>query len=151
TGVVHPAKVLTNAGARPGDLLVLTKPLGTGFVTAAHKANDCPEDTLQAACAHMVQLNSVGLDAALEVGGVHGMTDVTGYGLAGHAFEVAEGSRVTVVLDLGKLPLIPGAEKLAVHKHFRTRASKTNAEYVAGGLRVEGKLDPVRLEFFHDA
>jgi selenide,water dikinase len=151
TGLVHPAKVLTNATARPGDLLVLTKPLGTGFVTTAHKANECPEETLHAACASMVQLNAVGLQAIEEVGGVHSVTDVTGFGLAGHAFEMAEGSQVTLALELGKLPLLPGAEKLAVHKHFRTRASKTNAQYVGPGLRVEGRADPMRLEFFHDA
>jgi selenide,water dikinase len=151
TGLVHPAKVLTNAGAKPGDLLVLTKPLGTGFVTTAHKANDCPEEAYQAACASMVQLNAVGLGAIEEVGGVHGVTDVTGFGLAGHAYEMAEGSHLTLVLDLGKLPLLPGADKLATQKHFRTRASKTNAEYVAGGLIQQGKVDPLRLEFFYDA
>jgi selenophosphate synthase len=77
-------------------------------------------------------------------------TDVTGFGLAGHAFEMAEGSGTTIVLDLGKLPLIPGAENLA-HKPFLTRASATNALYVAPSLRIEGKPDPVRLEFFYDA
>src|SRR6266566_3817929 len=71
TGVVHPQRVWTNATARPGDWLVLTKALGTGFVTTAHKANDCPEETFRAACASMVQLNAIGRDAALEVGGVH--------------------------------------------------------------------------------
>src|SRR5947208_4208663 len=62
-----------------------------------------------------------------------------------------EGASVTVVIDLSRLPLLPGVEKLAAQKHFRTRASKTNAEYVASGLKVEGKVDPVRLEVFHDA
>src|SRR5262249_30518444 len=68
-----------------------------------------------------------------------------------HAFEMAEGSKTTIVLDLGQLPIIPGAEKLAAHKHLRTRASKTNAEYVAEGLKIEGKVDPIRLEVFYDA
>src|SRR5262249_16501816 len=142
--------VLTNAAAKPGDKLVLTKPLGTGFVTTAHKANDCPEAVYEAAVASMVQLNDVGQQAMLEVG-VHSATDITGFGLAGHAYEMAQGSDCTLVLELAKLPLIPGAEKLATHKHFRTRASKTNAEYVRAGLRVEGKPDPVALEFFYDA
>jgi selenide,water dikinase len=151
TGVVHPSKVLTNATAKPGDKLVLTKPLGTGFVTTAHKARDCPEATYQAAVASMIQLNKVGLEAIEEVGGAHALTDVTGFGLAGHAFEMAEGAGVTLVLDLGQLPLLSGVEKLAVVKHFRTRASKSNAEYVAAGLQVQGKVDPMRLEVFHDA
>jgi selenide,water dikinase len=151
TGLVHPKKVLTNATAQPGDQLVLTKPLGTGFITTAHKADDCPEDSYKAAVASMVQLNAVGAEAIEEVGGVHALTDVTGFGLAGHSFEMAEGAGVTVAIDLGRLPLLPGVEKLAMQKQFRTRASKTNAEYVAAGLKVEGKVDPVRLEVFHDA
>jgi selenide,water dikinase len=150
TGIVHPQRIFTNASARPGDLLVLTKPLGTGFVTTAHKANDCPEEVLAEACHCMVQLNKLGAEAILEVGGVHSITDITGFGLAGHAFEMAEGSGLTLVLELGKLPLIPGAERLA-QKRYLTRASKTNAAYVEGGVRFEGDPDPIRKEFFYDA
>jgi selenide,water dikinase len=149
TGLIHPLKILTNATARPGDKLVLTKPLGTGFVTTAHKAKDCPEETFAAACASMVQLNDIGQQAMLEIG-VNCATDVTGFGLAGHSFEMAEGSGVTLILELSQLPLIPGADRLAGQRHFRTRASKTNMEYVQAGLRIEGKADPVRLEFFYD-
>jgi selenide,water dikinase len=149
TGTVHPQHIYTNAATRPGDKLVLTKALGTGFVTTAHKADACPPEVFQAACASMVQLNNLGRDAMLEVG-AHAATDVTGFGLAGHAFEMAEGSHTTLVFELSKLPLLPGAEALA-HKPYLTRASATNANYVAAGLRKEGKLDPVRLEFFYDA
>jgi selenide,water dikinase len=149
TGVIHPQKILTNAGARPGDKLVLTKALGTGFVTTAHKAGACPEEVLAAACAQMVQLNDAGRDAMLAVG-AHAATDITGFGLAGHAYEMAEGSRATLVINLSQLPLIPGAEPLA-RKPFLTRASATNAKYVAPGLKAEGRPDPVRLEFFYDA
>ena len=151
TGIVHPQKVLTNASARPGDKLVLSKPLGTGFVTTAHKAGDCPEETFQAAVASMIQLNAVGKETIDEVGGAHSVTDITGFGLAGHAFEMAEGSGHTLVIELGRLPLLPGVEKLAANRHFHTRASKTNREYVAPGLKVEGKVDPLRLEVFYDA
>jgi selenide,water dikinase len=149
TGTVHPKHVVTNAGARPGDRLILTKPLGTGFVTTAHKADACPEETLAAAVAGMIQLNDIGRDVMLEFG-AHSATDVTGFGLAGHAFGMAEGSRTTLVFELSRLPLIPGAQALA-HKPYLTRASATNASYVAPGLRKEGKLDSVRLEFFYDA
>jgi len=149
TGIIHPERILTNAMARPGDKLVLTKALGTGFITTAHKAGDCPDDVLKAACASMVQLNDIGKDAMLEVG-VHSATDITGFGLAGHAYEMADGSQATIVLELSKLPLLPGAERLA-HKPYRTRASATNAAYVQPFLRMEGKPDPVRLEFFYDA
>src|SRR5207244_10663738 len=143
---IHPQRILTNANARPGDKLVLTKALGTGFVTTAHKAGQCPEAVFKAACASMIQLNDVGRDAMLEVG-AHAATDITGFGLAGHAFEMAEGSKVTLVLELARLPLIKGTESLA-HRPYLTRASATNAAYVAPGLRIEGRPDPVRLAFF---
>jgi selenide,water dikinase len=149
TGLVHPQKILTNATAQPGDKLVLTKALGTGFITTAHKANDCPEDVFAAACSSMVQLNDVGQQAMSDVG-VHAVTDITGFGLAGHSFEMALGSNVSLVLELLRLPLLPGAERFA-RKPYLTRASQTNAAYVAGELRIEGKADPVRLEFFYDA
>jgi selenide, water dikinase len=149
TGIIHPDHIFTNANARPGDKLVLTKPLGTGFITTAHKAGQCPEDVFAAACASMVQLNDIGRDAMLAAG-AHAATDITGFGLAGHAFEMAEGSGTTLVLELGRLPLFPGVLELA-RRPFLTRASATNAAYVAGGLRVEGKPDPKRLEVFYDA
>jgi selenide,water dikinase len=97
----------------------------------------------------MIQLNDRGRDAMLEVG-AHAATDITGFGLAGHAYAMAEGSGVTLVFNLSCLPLLTGAEKLA-HRPYLTRASATNASYVASGLRLEGTLDPVRLEFFYDA
>ena len=149
TGTIHPQKILTNANARPGDKLILTKPLGTGFITTAHRADACPAEVFAAATASMVQLNDIARDAILEAG-AHAATDITGFGLAGHGFEMAEGSKCTLVLELSRLPLIPGAERLA-HRPYLTRASATNASYVAGSLRIEGKPDPMRLEFFYDA
>jgi selenide,water dikinase len=149
TGLVHPQRIVTNAAARPGDRLVLTKPLGTGFITTANKAGACPPDVLAAACASMIQLNVIGRDVMLAVG-AHAATDVTGFGLAGHAREMAEGSGVTLVFHLGQLPIFAGAEAL-VEKRFFTRASKSNREYVAPLLVEEGRIDPVRLEFFYDA
>src|SRR5262249_8370994 len=150
TGLVHPQKVLTNASARPGDRLVLTKALGTGFVTTAHKLQDCPEEAYEAAIDSMIQLNDIGQQAMVAVG-VHSATDITGFGLAGHTFEMAEGSGLTLVLELSRLPLLTGVDRLAAVARFRTRASKTNAEYVAPGLRIEGKPDPIHLEVFYDA
>ena len=148
TGVVHPKKVWTNAAARPGDKLVLTKALGTGFVATAAKREQCPPETLKAACDSMVQLNVAGRDAILAVGGVHAVTDITGFGLCGHAYEMATGSKVTIAIDVNALPLLPGAEKLT---QFRTRASKTNWQYVEAATRLEGTIDPIRREFLMDA
>jgi selenide,water dikinase len=149
TGTIHPQRILTNSAARPGDKLVLTKALGTGFVTTAHRAGHCPEDTLASAIASMIQLNDAAKDAMLAAG-AHAATDITGFGLAGHAYAMAKGSGATIALDLSSLPLLPGAEKLA-HRPYLTRASATNATYVADDLRVEGKPDPTRMEFFYDA
>ena len=149
TGTIHPDRILTNATAKPGDVLYLTKPLGTGFVTTAAKKRKCPADLLAAACESMVALNKDACDAMLAVG-VSAATDVTGFGLAGHGMEMAEGSKVTIALDLAKLPLLAGIDQLDVSR-FRTRASKTNQEYVDPHTRYEGTPDSRLLEFFHDA
>ena len=147
TGTVHPGRVLTNRRARPGDVLVLTKPLGTGFVTAAAKKGVCPDLTLKAAFASMTRLNRAAAAAALACG-VEAATDVTGFGLAGHARELADGSGVTVRLFLGKLPLLPGVEALDLNA-VRTRASRSNREYTEGVTRVEA-ADDFRREFVYD-
>jgi selenide,water dikinase len=149
TGVVHPQKIFTNANARPGDKLVLTKPLGTGFVTTGHKLGWCPPEAFDAAIESMTALNKAGRDAMVEVGG-HAATDITGFGLAGHAYEMAEGSGATLVIDLNALPLLPRVEDL-IRKGYYTRASKTNASFVAPGLRIEGRPDPLRMDVFYDA
>jgi selenide,water dikinase len=150
TGVVDPAEITTNAAARPGDVLVLTKPLGTGFVTTAFKKAECPSDVLARAVASMTQLNLVGRDALRASGGAHAVTDVTGFGLAGHAGEMADGSGQTIELDLAALPLIEGAEALAVPRYF-TRASKSNRVYLEGRLEIAPEADPLRVEFAFDA
>jgi selenide,water dikinase len=150
TGLIDPAELLTNAGARIGDLLVLTKPLGTGFVTTAAKRQECPQAVLDRAIAQMIELNAVGRDALRAAGGVHALTDVTGYGLAGHACEMALGAGLTFAIEVSKLPVIEGAEPLAVPRYY-TRASKTNREFLQGRLRTEPGVDPLRLEFAFDA
>jgi selenide,water dikinase len=149
TGVVSPDKMLTNSKAQPGDAIVLTKPLGTGFVTTAFKAKHCPDDVLDAAVASMVQLNAAVRDAP-QAAGAHAMTDITGFGLAGHAGEVALASGVTIHLEVGRLPLLPGAVEL-VERGYKTRASASNRAYAAGHTRIEPGVDPLRVEFAFDA
>ena len=148
TGTVHPGRVLTNRGAKPGDVLVLTKPLGTGFVTSAAKKGICPDATLAAAFASMTRLNRDAAAAALACG-VTSATDITGFGLAGHAREVADGSGVTVRLRLDALPLLTGVETLDLNT-VRTRASGSNREYTAGVTRFDGPADDFRREFLYD-
>ena len=149
TGVVEPDKLLTNQGAKPGDVLVLTKPLGTGFVTTAFKAGHCSDDVLNAAVENMTQLNAAGSEAAAAVG-AHASTDITGFGLAGHANELAQASDVTVVLEIDRLPLLPGAEDLA-RQGNKTRASATNRSFAESTMRIEGEPESLRLEFAFDA
>lgn len=150
TGLVHPDELLTNADARPGDLLVLTKPLGTGFVITASKKGRCPADVLDRAIASMIRLNVDARNAIRESGGVHALTDVTGYGLAGHAAEMAEGSGVTIEINPRALPILDGAEALAIPRNF-TRASATNRAFLNGRTEIDPGADPKRIEFVFDA
>jgi selenide,water dikinase len=150
TGLLHPDEVLTNATARPGDLLVLTKPLGTGFVTTAAKKQHCPPEVLDRAVASMIQLNVIGRDALREAGGVSAVTDVTGFGLAGHASEMAEGAGVTLVLNTAALPRIEGSGPLAIPRYF-TRASASNRAFLEGRLRIDPGADAVGVEYAFDA
>ena len=149
TGTIHPDKIFTNATAKPGDLLVLTKPLGTGFVTTAAKRLSCPPSLLAEAVASMTQLNVIGRDAMIAAG-ASAATDVTGFGLAGHSFEMASGSGVTLVIRISQLPIFAGLTEIDVPQ-FRTRASKSNREYVEPNLRIVGDPDPLRLDAFFDA
>jgi selenide, water dikinase len=150
TGLVDPREMLTNAGAKVGDILVLTKPLGTGFVTTAAKREECPPAVLERAIAQMVELNAIGRDALRAAGGASALTDVTGYGLAGHALEMAEGSKLTFEIDAAALPLIEGVEPLAIPR-YHTRGSKSNREFVQARLHVDPQADPLRVEFLFDA
>jgi selenide,water dikinase len=149
TGIVDPDRIWTNAAAKPGDVLFLTKPLGTGFITTAHKLGKCPDRTLESACHSMVTLNDAAARAGAELG-VRCATDITGFGLAGHANEMAAGANVTILLILSALPIIDGADKLAA-KPFLTRASHTNYRHVASVVREEGTISGVLREFLYDA
>ena len=149
TGVVDPARMLTNAGAQPGDALVLTKGLGTGFAVSAFRSNQCPHEVLEGACLSMITLNRDAAAAALALE-AHASTDITGFGLAGHALEVAEASGVTVYLDIGRLPLLPGAAELAAAGHH-SRATGSNRSFVEPSLRINGEPDETRLHFLFDA
>jgi cysteine desulfurase NifS/selenium donor protein len=113
TGVVHPERVLTNAGAVPGDVLFLTKPLGTGILATAAKRDLAPAEALAAGLAIMRQLNRAAAEAMLEVEGVHACTDVTGFGLLGHLRELASASGVDVQLDVDAVPILGGVRELA--------------------------------------
>jgi selenide,water dikinase len=151
TGIVDPKDILTNASARPGDVLVLTKPLGTGFVTTAAKRGECPSEILAAAVKSMITLNVIGRDALRAAGGASSVTDVTGYGLAGHAAEMAEGSKTTIELDVSAVPIIAGSERLAIPR-YATRASGTNRSFLTDRMTISASAErSAKLPFVFDA
>ena len=112
TGLVHPDDIVTNAGAKVGDALVLTKPIGTGIISTAIKAQKASEELTQHAIAVMAQLNDGASRAMLRVG-VHAATDVTGFGLLGHLGEIVRGSGVSARIERSAVPIIDGVVELA--------------------------------------
>jgi selenide,water dikinase len=140
TGLVAPGEQVTNSGARPGDRLYLTKPLGTGGLTTAARKGKAGAADLLAAMESMGALNRAAAEAMVAVG-VHAATDVTGYGLLGHAFEVAQGSGVDLVLDASALPVLSGAREALSRGHASGGAARTRA-HLGARLVVEDGVDP---------
>ena len=132
TGAVDPKRILTNAGARVGDRLILTKPLGTGIVGTAIKFGRAPADVVAHAVASMCTLNKAAAEAIAHLDGVHACTDITGFGLAGHGSEMAAASHVTLALDADSLPLIPGV--VAMVDENKSGGMGTNREHFASGI-----------------
>jgi selenide, water dikinase len=136
-GLVHPKRVKRNAGVRPGDVLVLGKPLGVGVMSAALKKGALPAEGYDRMIATTTKLNTPGPDLA-DIDGVHALTDVTGFGLAGHALEMARGSGLEVQVDWAAVPQLPGVRALAA-QGFVTGASGRNwAGYGADVILPEG-------------
>ena len=128
TGLVHPDRILTKGGARPGDLLLLTKPLGTGTITTALKRGQVAAEHLDAAIASMLRLNRVASQAA-RAAGARSATDITGFGLIGHASEMAEASGVRFRIRFDALPWLPGALAYAAAWVFAGGAHNNHAFY----------------------
>ena len=147
TGLVHPDRIWTNHGAKPGDDLYLTKPIGSGIVTTGVKFGKTPEAVLEEAVATMLELNGV-VAEALSGADVHSATDVTGYGLAGHAWELARASGVTLVLETQAVPLLGGVLELA-RKGMLPGAIMTNRNYVGTEVRWDG-VDELTQQIFLD-
>lgn len=136
TGIVHPDRIWSNAGAREGDVLILTKALGTGTLTAALKRETVTEKEIATALASMMKLNNVidVLEAANCADAIHAATDITGFGLAGHAMQMANASGVDFDFDFSRLPILPGAEDF-LSNGFLTKAHRTNREYTDAAVR----------------
>jgi selenide,water dikinase len=135
TGIVHPDKILTNAGARAGDALVLTKPIGTGVLFNANRSGKLPYKQLEEILPTIAALNSKPLAVALDFE-IHACTDITGFGIVGHLFEVAMGSKVDINIEFDKLPIYPDA--LSMYKKGETTGSnKVNREMSEDALVIE--------------
>ena len=128
TAVIHPDKVISNAGARPGDRLLLTKPLGIGIVTTAMKQGKASQETVAEATDVMVTLNRGAAEAMVSVG-AHACTDVTGFGLLGHLSEMLRASGVGAVLDLPRVPVLEEAWSL-VRQGIAPGGSRRNLEFL---------------------
>lgn len=148
TGRIDPARVVTNGGARPGDRLILTKPIGSGVLTSAAKLRKISNDDLAEAAAVMAELNAVGRDAML-AHGVHGATDITGFGLLGHANEMAQASETTVHIRAGAVPLMEGASHWA-ERGCLTRACQSNLAFYGSDLEAGG-VDEGLVQILADA
>ena len=153
TGTIHPAQVASNAGAQAGDRLYLTKPLGIGPFSVAFRQRVAPKEITARATAQMAKLNRAAAEAMRALGinrAVHAATDITGFGLLGHAYNVATASNVTLVFRAGALPILEGALAFA-EKKMATGAYAANQQLLEGCVALAPKLDERIQRIIFDA
>jgi selenide, water dikinase len=150
TGDVNPSRVLANAGAQPGDMLVLTKPIGTGIIATALKFGRAPQPAVDAATRSMVALNraAAGILERTADGLVHACTDVTGFGLIGHATEMAAASGCSIEIESNRVPLLDGVRELV--RGNIPGGGRSNREHFGPGVRVGDGVDDIVLELLYD-
>lgn len=148
SGFVNPKKILTNSGSKPGDVLILTKALGTGILTTAMKAELLSDEQEKELISSMSLLNK----KAGEILGsyhVNGLTDVTGFGLAGHAYEMATGSNVTITIDTNNMPLLKGAYEMASDGIIPAGAY-SNRDWISCGCYIKESADLALVDIAFD-
>jgi selenide,water dikinase len=138
TGVIDPEKIITNAGAKPGDMLVLTKPIGTGAISTGIKRGVASASTVDAAMRAMTTSAATASEAMQRVS-AHACTDVTGFGLLGHAYEMARASEITLVIEAERVPLLPDVLEL-ISQGMLTRGDKNNRVYVGDTLEFASHI-----------
>ena len=148
TGIIDPNKVATNAGARAGDVIILTKPIGTGVISTGIKFARAPAEVAASSIETMLTPGRAAAEAMREFG-VKGATDVTGFALLGHAWELARASRVTIEMDSSRLPLLPGALDLA-RAGLLTSGDKTNREYIGDDIDIAGSVSKEMGHLLYD-
>ena len=149
TGVVHPDKVVTNAGLKAGQALVLTKPLGTGIIATALKAGLASPRAVEQAVAVMTALNAPAAEV-MAACAVSGATDITGFGLLGHALELAQASGVGIVFQAEAVPIIPEASDMAA-MGLVPLGSHANKEFCAHMVRTQGPAQEILMDLMADA
>lgn len=150
TGVVHPQRILRNVGARPGDQLLLTKPLGSGVLTTAIKRGILPQKQIERVTALMAELNKAAGEVLAASGAVHALTDVTGFGLLGHGWEMAEGSGSFLRMRAAAVPVLEGVRELAA-QGVLPGGSKANLDWVKPHARFASSVDAVTQAVLADA
>lgn len=148
TGVVAPGQVITNRAAQPGDVLVLTKPLGTGIITTAHKADLAPRESFEIAVRHMAALNAPA-SFAMRRAGVQACTDITGFGLLGHAFEMAVASGVGLTIYASAIPLLPDVLDLAA-QGLLPAGAHANRNYLCSRVSFDRDVPQVLQDVMFD-
>jgi selenide,water dikinase len=148
TGAVDPARILTNAGAKAGDRLILTKPLGTGIVGTAIKFGRAPNPVVESAVTSMRALNKTAAEAIAGVDGIHACTDITGFGLIGHASEMAAASQVTIAINAAAVPVISGVLEMVGQN--KSGGVKTNREHFEPGVEFGSGVSAELRDLFFD-
>ena len=148
SGFVHPQKVLTNSGAKPGDVLILTKPLGVGIITTGAKADMVEKEVMDRIYAQMATLNKAARDIMVHYG-VHSCTDVTGFALLGHSYEMALGSNCTIHIWVDKVPYHAEALELASMGLIPAGAYRNRA-YAEAGVCVRGNISLAMQDILYD-
>ena len=148
SGFVHPEKVLTNSNAKPGDVLILTKPLGVGILTTGAKADMVEQEVMDRIYAQMATLNKAARDIMVQYE-VHSCTDVTGFALMGHSYEMAQGSNCTIHIQVDRVPWHPEALELASMGLVPAGAYR-NREYAQAGVAVRGKISRAMEDILYD-
>lgn len=148
SGFVHPDKVLTNSGAKPGDVLILTKPLGIGILTTAAKADLVPEEVLERIYRQMATLNKGARDIMVRYP-VHSCTDVTGFSLIGHSFEMAQGSQCSIHLKTNQIPYHPEAYELA-EMGFIPAGAYRNRDFAEAGVKANKHVTRAMQDICYD-
>ena len=148
TGTIDPNHVATNAGAKPGDVIILTKPIGTGVISTGIKRAKASPEVVAESIATMMTPGKYAAEAIVKFD-LKGATDVTGFALLGHAWEMARASNVTIEIDSARVPLINGALDLTA-SGMLTGADKTNREYVGDDVQIDASIDPNLVKLLYD-